>query len=233
MHSRRTFLGGAGALLASTTLSEARDLCAVYNKDTQAAMTPEQALANLKAGNVRFTSGKPLRCDLRAQVKATAQGQYPFASVLGCMDSRVPPELVFDQHIGDIFVVRVAGNVVDIDVLGSLEYATKVVGTKLVVVLGHSQCGAVKGAIEQLELGNLSALLNNIRPACLEVTGVEGPRDVKNSRFVEAVVERNARDSVNALTTHSQLMADLVAEKKLLIVPAVHDISTGVVSWLV
>jgi len=232
MNSRRTFLAAAGALLTTTTLAKARDICAVSTKETQSAVTSDQALARLKEGNARFVAGKSTRCDLRSQVKATAQGQAPFAAVLGCMDSRVPPELVFDQHIGDIFAVRVAGNFVNTDMLGSLEYATKEAGAKLIVVLGHTDCGAVKGAIEHIELGNLGAVLANIRPAVLETTGVEGPRDAHNKQFVRAVVERNARDAAVMLTTHSDVLAGLVAEGRLKIVPAVHDVSTGAVSWL-
>ena len=159
----------AGAALAQTD-----DLCAVATKETQAATTADQALLRLKAGNERFRTGRSLHCDLVGQIKATAKGQAPFAAVLGCMDSRVAPELVFDQQLGDILTVRVAGNIVNTDNLGSLEYATKVLGTKLIVVLGHSECGAIKGAIDDVKLGNVTALLSNIRPAVVKVAAGDG-----------------------------------------------------------
>jgi carbonic anhydrase len=212
--------------------ARAEDLCAAFNKDSQAEITSEQALARLKAGNARFVAGHPVHCNLLAQVKATAAGQAPFAAVLGCMDSRTAPELVFDQRIGDIFAVRIAGNFVNTDILGSLEYATQVAGAKLIVVLGHSDCGAVKGAIDHVELGNLTAALENIRPAVAEVTDAGGPRDSKNKKFVQRVSERNVNDAASQLTTRSKILAGLVSERKLLIVGAMHNVSTGGVSWL-
>jgi carbonic anhydrase len=230
MTTRRTFL--AGCLSAGVAAAQADDLCSVFTKDTQAAITSAEALERLKAGNARFVAGHPLHCNPQPQVKLTASGQAPFAAVLGCMDSRAAPELVFDQGIGDIFGVRVAGNFVNTDILGSLEYATQVAGAKLVVVLGHSECGAVKGAIDHVELGNLTAALENIRPAVNEVTNVPGPRDSKNKKFVQAVGERNVKDAAAQLTTRSPILAGLVNEHKLLIAGAMHDVSTGVVSWL-
>jgi carbonic anhydrase len=173
-----------------------------------------------------------VHCNPQPQVKATAGGQAPFAAVLGCMDSRAAPELVFDQRIGDIFAVRIAGNFVNTDILGSLEYATQVAGAKLIVVLGHSDCGAVKGAIDHVQLGNLTAALENIRPAVAEVTDAGGSRDSKNKKFVQRVSERNVADAASQLTTRSKRLAGLASERKLVIVGAMHDVSTGVVSWL-
>ena len=148
-----------------------------------------------------------VNCDLMAQVKATASGQAPFATVVGCVDSRVPPELVFDQGIGDIFVARVAGNFVNTDIIGSLEFATQLVGSKLIVVLGHTDCGAVKGAVDNAQSGNLTATLANIRPAVLKTKGIEGTQDSRNKKLVQAVAEQNARDAVAMLLGAQRITA--------------------------
>src|ERR1700722_7672272 len=169
MSTRRAFLSATGLFLSGATLSRADDLCAVFTKATQSATTSSEALRLLKEWNARFVAGQTTNCDLRMQVKERAQGQAPFAAILGCMDSRVPPELVFDQRIGGIFSIRIAGNFVNTDILGSLEYATQVAGAKLIVVLGHTDCGAVKGAVDDVKLGNLTDMLANIRPAVLKV----------------------------------------------------------------
>jgi carbonic anhydrase len=221
-----------GALGAGAATARAQNLCAAYTKTMQSDTTAAQALAHLKDGNARFVAGHPVHCDPRAQVKATAGGQAPFAAVLGCMDSRVSPELVFDQRIGDIFAVRVAGNFVNTDILGSLEYATQVAGSKLIVVLGHSDCGAVKGAIDQVKLGNLTAALENIRPAVAEVTSAGSGGNSKDKKFVQKVAERNAQDAAGQMISRSTVLATLVDSHKLTIVAAMHDVSTGVVTWL-
>ncbi len=153
MFTRRTFVGAA-ATLAVVGSAQAQDACMVVSKAAQAATTPEAAIAALKAGNERFVAGKSVNCDLMAQVKITADGQYPIAAVVGCIDSRVPPELVFDQKLGAMFTARVAGNFVNTDILGSLEFACKITGAKAIVVLGHTDCGAIKGALDQAKLGN-------------------------------------------------------------------------------
>jgi carbonic anhydrase len=232
MSTRRRFLVGLGSFAGAISGVRADELCKAFNKEAQTNISSEQALERLKAGNARFVAGHPVHCNPQSQVKATASGQAPFAAVLGCMDSRTAPELVFDQLIGDIFAVRVAGNFVNTDILGSLEYATQVAGAKLIVVLGHSDCGAVKGAIDHVQLGNLTAALENIRPAVAEVTDAGGARDSKNKKFVQRVSERNVADAVAQLTARSKLMAALVNDHKLLIVGAMHDVSTGAVSWL-
>jgi carbonic anhydrase len=232
MATRRSFLAGGGLFIAGTVLARAQDLCAVSTKDTQSATTAEQALARLKAGNQRFLAGNSIHCDLMSQVKATAQSQAPIAAILGCMDSRVPPELVFDQQIGDIFSIRVAGNIVNTDILGSLEYATQVAGTKLIVVLGHSDCGAIKGAVDDVKLGNLTEMLSNIRPAVQKVAAAEGDHTSKNKKFVQGVADQNARDSAASLTARSDVLAALVKDHKLKIVSAMHDVSSGAVRWL-
>ena len=232
MSTRRCFLMGLGSFAGGILSVRAADLCTAFDKGAQAEITSELAIERLKAGNARCVAGHPVHCNPRSQVKATAGGQAPFAAVLSCMDSRTAPELVFDQRIGDIFAVRIAGNFVNTDILGSLEYATQVAGAKLIVVLGHSDCGAVKGAIDHVQLGNLTAALENIRPAVSEVTDAGGARDSKNKKFVQKVSERNVADATSQLTTRSKILASLVGERKLLIVGAMHDVSTGAVSWL-
>src|SRR6187402_1882271 len=149
MISRRLFCGClAGALPFAATAAQAQSTeCAVFTPDSQKSTAPDEAIARLKAGNERFTAGKSINCDLMAQVKQTADSQSPFAAIVGCIDSRVPPELVFDQRIGDVFCARVAGNYVNTDIIGSLEFSTRIAGARAIVVLGHSECGAIKGAV--------------------------------------------------------------------------------------
>jgi carbonic anhydrase len=232
MTTRRIFMAGIGSLGAASMAVRADGLCTVFSKEMQAAINPDEALQRLKEGNARFVAGHPIHCNPKPQVAVSASFQAPFAAILGCMDSRTGPELVFDQSIGDIFAVRVAGNFVNTDILGSLEYATQVAGAKLIVVLGHSDCGAVKGAIDHVQLGNLTAALENIRPAVDEVTDAEGPRDSKNKKFVQKVGERNVRDSVAHLVARSTVLAGLVQQKKLVIVGAMQDLKNGEVHWL-
>src|SRR5688572_27372759 len=157
--------GVLAGTVATLDRTYAADQCAAQTRERQAALAPADALKELKAGNERFLSQNMRNCDLLSQVRSTAGGQFPFAVVIGCIDSRVPPELVFDQRIGDIFSARIAGNVADDDVVGSAEFATKLAGAKLIVVLGHSECGAIKGAIDGVELGKLTPLLQRINPA--------------------------------------------------------------------
>jgi carbonic anhydrase len=183
-------------------------------------------------GNARLLAGKTVNCDLLAQIAATAAGQAPFAAIVGCIDSRVPPELVFDQRLGSVFAARIAGNFVDTDIIGSLEYATKVVEAKLVMVLGHSDCGAIKGAIDNVQLGNLTATLANIRPAVEATTGVPGEHSSKNHALVQAVAETNARLAARMLLERSPVMSGLVDAGSLKVVAAMHDIGTGRVTLL-
>ncbi len=200
---------------------------AASTKESLAAMKPAEALDLLKQGNGRFLAGAAPR-DLKAQVKATASGQYPFAAVLSCMDSRVPPEIVFDQGIGDLFVVRVAGNVADTDDLGSLEYATKVVGSKLILVMGHTSCGAVKGAIDDVKLGNLTFLLEKIRPA---VTA-SGPGTIKDHAYVDRVAEANVRQTIREIREKSPIIRELADSGKMGLAGAMYDVATGKVTFL-
>jgi len=207
--------------------------CAVFTKDRQAAVTPSGAVQYLKVGNARFVAGRSVRCDLISQIRATASGQAPFAAVVGCIDSRVSPELVFNQQIGDIFVARVAGNFVNPDIIGSLEFATKLAGAKAIVVLGHSDCGAVKGAIDDVKLGNLTATLANIRPSVAKVAKLMGSHTSKDRLFVQAVAEQNAKDASALMLSRSAVLQDLVSAGNLNVAAAMHDLNTGVVRWLV
>ena len=199
----------------------------VQTKESQSAMTPVEALERLQAGNARFVANATKPRDWSAKVLATAPGQYPFAAVLGCMDSRAPVEIVFDQGLGDIFGVRVAGNVVNTDELGSLEYAAHV-GTKLLVVLGHTRCGAVKGAIEHTELGNLTGLLDKIEPA-VEAAGCSNAKD---EACVTSVAEQNVRNSMKEIRAKSTYLAKQLEAGKLQLVGAMYDVSTGKVTFL-
>lgn len=199
---------------------------------TQSSLAPADALRMLKEGNERFVQGRALERDHREQVAITAKGQYPFAVVLGCIDSRSTPEIVFDLGIGDVFAPRIAGNFVNTDIIGSMEFATAAAGSRAIVVLGHSACGAVKGACDNVELGNLTHTLSNIAPAVYAVKGFEGARDSKNAAFVAAVTEANVRMTVQNILDRSPVLKGLVDEGKLVVVGAMHDLGTGRVSWL-
>lgn len=216
--------------LAAATAAQAKDRCVAFTPDMQQAKTPDEALKRLKDGNARFVTGQALHCDLLEQVRSTAKGQAPFAAVLGCIDSRVPPELIFDQNIGDMFVARVAGNIASTDIIGSLEFATALAGAKLIVVLGHSECGAVKGAIDDAKLGSLTGVLAQIRPSLAQLD-YKGVPSSKDAALVQRVAERNAKDAAAQLSSRSATMAKLVAEGKLKIVHAMHDVSSGKISW--
>jgi carbonic anhydrase len=210
-----------GALVAAETAS------VVQTKESQAAMTPAKALTALKDGNKRFIAGKSIQKDLLAKVKATKDGQYPFAVVLSCMDSRVPAEAVFDQSIGDLFSIRVAGNVVNADNLGSLEYAAKVVGVKTIVVMGHTSCGAVKGAIDNVKLGNLTELVAKIQPA----VAASGPGTTKDHAYVDKVGERNVHLEMKEIREKSPVLKEMLDSGTVGLVGAMYDLETGVVTF--
>lgn len=201
----------------------------------QQAMTPGEVLDDLMAGNLRYASGEPtaFTADAAAARRTTASGQYPKAVILSCLDSRVPVEMIFDQFIGDVFVGRVAGNIENEDQLGSMEFATRLAGAKLVMVLGHSDCGAVKGACDNAELENLTGLLAKIRPAVDAVTDVgDDQRTSSNPAFVARVVEENVRQTVRDIRTRSQTLRQLEDEGAILIVGAVYDLESGRVALL-
>jgi carbonic anhydrase len=204
---------------------------ATIDKAQQTSITPDAALARLKDGNQRFITGDSLRRDYPAQVKATSTGQYPFAAVLSCMDSRSSPEIVFDQGIGDLFVIRIAGNYAPTDIIGSIEYATKVAGAKLVVVMGHTECGAIKGACDNVTLGNLTTVIQALQPAVNDVTDVQDDRTSKNKKFVRLVTEANIRRTVAKLRTDSPILHDLEQSGQIKIIGAIDDISTGQVTF--
>jgi len=204
----------------------------VQTKESQAAITPAAARAMLEAGNERFVAGKLLARNYAEQVKATARGQYPFAVVLGCIDSRVPPEIIFDQGVGDIFVARVAGNFVNTDILGSMEFATAVAGAKLIVVLGHSSCGAVMGACDGVELGNLTQTLSNLSSAVYSTKVDAGERNSTNKTFVDAVTRKNVELTVLNILERSAVVRELVAGGKLEVVGAIHDVDSGKIKFL-
>jgi carbonic anhydrase len=215
------------ALVLPGTLLGAETASVVQTKESQAAMTPAKALDALKAGNKRFLSGKSVQTDLPAKVKASKDGQYPFAVVLSCMDSRVPAEAVFDQSIGDLFSIRVAGNVVNADNLGSMEYAVKVVGVKLIVVLGHTACGAVKGAIDNVKLGNLTELVAKIQPA----VAASGPGTTKDHAYVDKVGERNVRQEIKEIREKSPVLKEAIDSGAVGLVGGMYDLETGTVTF--
>ena len=231
-YTRRAFVGTTAALtMAGAAAARAQDLCSVFTADRQKAMTPDSALQALKDGNARFVSGKPIHCDERAHVLATSTGQYPFAAIVGCIDSRVPPEIVFDLNLGDAFAARIAGNFVNTDIIGSLEFATKLAGAKVIVVLGHTGCGAIKGAVDGAKLGNLTAMLQNFAPALAATAGVAGDRNSKNYKLVQAVADSNVVIAAKQLVEKSDVLRELVESKALKIVSAMHDIETGKVTF--
>lgn len=194
--------------------------------------TPQEALAALKAGNERFVSGLTERRDLLAEAAATSGGQKPFAVLISCIDSRTSSELVFDQGIGDIFNARLAGNIVDEDVLGSVEFATKAAGAKVVAVIGHSGCGAVIGAIDNVQLGHLTGVLEKIRPAVEEAKKGKKPTTSKNPEFVAESTEQNVRLQMENLTAQSPILKELADKGDILIVGGIHDLATGKVEFL-
>ena len=200
-------------------------------KACQEGVTPQQILDRFKQGNARFASGKPTQRNHLKQVKATAARQYPLASVVSCIDSRAPAEIVFDQGIGDLFNARVAGNIVNEDILGSLEFASKVEGAKLIVVLGHTSCGAIKGACDDVKLGNLTGLLGKIKPAINKVPNDGKDRSSKNDAFVAMVAEQNVRLTVEAIRAKSPVLKEMEDKGEIKIVGAMYDLATGKVAW--
>lgn len=201
--------------------------------DETAVTTPDEAIQALKDGNLRFVSGDVLNQDFKAQIDATAGGQQPFAGILSCLDSRVPPEIVFDQGIGDVFVGRVAGNIEDTNMIGSFEFAGELVGVKLLVVMGHTSCGAVAGACAGAELGNLTALLDDIQPAVeLVKADLDEGAEMCATEHVNHMAEANVRKTIDDIRSASPVLVELEEEGKLKIVGAMYDISNGVVTWL-
>ena len=204
-----------------------------HTKETQAAMTPESSLQALKDGNQRFINASQLVRDLNAQVDATSMGQYPFATVLHCIDSRVSAEHVFDQGIGDLFSIRIAGNFVNEDILGSMEFACKLAGTKVLVVLGHTACGAVKGACDHARMGNLTALINKIEPAVdsVELPVDESMRNSSNIGFVNSVASKNVEMTLSNIRNKSEILNQMESSGDLIIIGGMYDIADGKVTF--
>lgn len=205
----------------------------VHTRETQATMTPEKSLEYLKEGNVRFQQNLKANRNLLEQVNDTSDGQFPFATILSCIDSRVSAELVFDQGLGDIFSIRIAGNFVNPDILGSMEFASKLAGTKLIVVLGHTSCGAVKGACDDAKLGNLTGMLAKIKPA-VEATFEPTDPSIRNSGnkdFVDNVAAKNVEMTIANILKDSPVLAEMQDKGEIKVVGAMYDINTGAVEF--
>ena len=213
-------------------VSAASTTAVAYEVDESSITTPAEALAALQEGNKRYLSGNTLNQDFKAQKAKTSEGQQPYATILSCLDSRIPPEIIFDQGIGDVFVGRVAGNIEDIHMLGSFEFATAAVGTKLLVVMGHTSCGAVKGACGEVKLGSLTQLLVEIEPAVDIVQSANPDKNVCEVPLVDEIAKQNVLKTIADIRDRSPVMAELEAEGKLKIVGAMYNIANGEVTWL-
>ncbi|MFD4836558.1 carbonic anhydrase [Achromobacter sp. NPDC058515] len=233
---RRTWLkagvgAGTAAMMATVTLVPRGAEAASLTQAQRDAMTPDQVIDMMKQGNERFRSGKPQQHDYLAQKRSSAAGQFPAAVILSCIDSRAPAEIVLDTGIGDTFNGRVAGNIANSDLLGSMEFACAAAGAKVVLVMGHTACGAVAGAIDNVELGNLTGLLKIIKPA-VAATKYSGERNGKNAEFVDAVAKTNVQHTIDAIRKNSPILADLEKQGKIKIVGSMYDLSNGMVTFL-
>ncbi len=231
--SKLTFMACA---LGLANLSFAEDMqqqphTAVHTAATQASMTPQQALQSLKDGNQRFVSGNMKNRDLMAQASSTAIKQHPVIVVLNCIDSRTPPEIVFDQGIGDMFAARIAGNIQNADILGSMEFGTQVAGAKLIAVIGHTSCGAVRGACNKVKLGNLTGLLQKIQPAVQQAAKKNGKVDCASDEFVDEVAVDNVLLVMKQIQANSPVLNKLLKNGKIGLVGGIQDLSTGKVTF--
>lgn len=202
-----------------------------HTKETQANLTPRKALEILKEGNLRFIKNLKVQRDLLEQVNDTREGQWPFATILSCIDSRTSSELIFDQGLGDIFSIRIAGNIVNTDILGSMEFACKIAGSKLIVVLGHTKCGAVKGACDHVEMGNLTELLAKLQPSVYQEKETKSDRTSKNKVFVENVAQINVKRNVKNIIERSFILEQMVENGEIGVVGAMYNIETGEVEF--
>ncbi len=200
-------------------------------KEMQDSLTPAKSLQLLKDGNARFVNNLKVNRNLLQQVNDTSDGQHPFAFILSCIDSRTSAELIFDQGLGDVFSCRIAGNILNEDILGSMEFACKVAGSKIVVVLGHSKCGAVKGACDDVKLGNLSALLHKLKPAVDAEKATKENRTAANAEFVEHVADLNVRLTLKQIPQQSSVIAEMVQQGEIALVGGMYDVETGVVEF--
>lgn len=201
------------------------------SKETQTHLTPDLAIQILKDGNDRFVKNLKTNRNLLQQVNETSDGQYPFATILSCIDSRTSAELVFDQGLGDIFSIRIAGNILNEDILGSMEFATKVIGTKVIVVLGHTKCGAIVGACNHVEMGNLTTLLNKIQPAIYKETETKENRTGGNAAFVKNVTEINVHLTIDRIRRESPIIAELEKEGSIKIIGGMYNVENGQVTF--
>ncbi|VWC69301.1 carbonic anhydrase [Burkholderia lata] len=234
--TRRAWLrGGAGVctmgVLTAIGLRPEAAAAASLTRTQRDALTPDQVIDMMKKGNARFRSGKMKAHDFLAQKRASASGQYPAAIVLGCIDSRAPAEIILDMGIGDTFNARVAGNIANPDMLGSMEFACVVAGAKVILVMGHTACGAIKGAIDNVHLGNLTDLLDAIKPA-VEATQYDGERTSKNAEFVDAVAQSNVRHTIDVIRTSSVILSDLERKGSIKIVGSMYNLRNGMVTFL-
>jgi carbonic anhydrase len=202
-----------------------------HSKETQSSLTPLAALQILKEGNQRFINNLKANRNLLQQVNDTSTGQFPFATILSCIDSRTSAELTFDQGLGDIFSIRIAGNILNEDILGSMEFATKIVGTKVLIVLGHTKCGAIQGACNHVELGNLTTLLNKIQPAIFNEKKTTENRTGSNSDFVNNVTELNVHLTIDRVRRESPIIAEMEELGQIKIVGGLYDVETGEVQF--
>ncbi|ATM85657.1 carbonic anhydrase [Yersinia enterocolitica] len=204
---------------------------AALTREERDKLTPDQIIAGMKEGNVRFRNGKMQQHDYLAQKRASAEGQFPAAVILSCIDSRAPAEIIFDTGIGETFNARVAGNVSNNDLLGSMEFACAAAGAKVVLVMGHTACGAVRGAIDGVELGHLTGLLNQIKPAIAK-TEFSGERTGKNAQFVDAVAKSNVLHTIEEIRKQSEILRGLEKEGKIKIVGAMYNLNGGAVEFV-
>ncbi|MEQ8425032.1 MAG: carbonic anhydrase family protein [Cyclobacteriaceae bacterium] len=200
-------------------------------KELRDSITPLNAIELLKDGNKRFVDNLKMNRNLLQQVNETSEGQFPFAVILSCIDSRTSAELIFDQGLGDVFSVRIAGNIQNEDILGSMEFACKVAGSKIIVVLGHTKCGAVKGACDEVKMGNLTALLEKLKPAVEAEETVKSGRNASNSEFVEKVASLNVRITKKQILKNSPALADMIAKDEIALIGGMYDVETGQVNF--
>ncbi len=229
--SRRCFLATAiGACAAAPAAGDAAQTGSL-TKEQRDRLTPSQVLDALKKGNERFLAGTMAARDYRDQQRTSAAGQFPAATILGCIDSRAPAEIIFDAGIGDTFNARIAGNVVNDDLLGSLEFACAVAGAKVLLLFGHTACGAIKGAIDDVEMGNLTGLLARVKPA-ISATTFAGEKSSKNAAYVDMVARTNVQLGLDNIRRRSPILADLEKKSAIQIVGAMYDVATGKVEFM-
>ena len=201
-----------------------------FSKEELEAISPDDAYTLLKEGNQRFIKDSTINRNWTEEVKDASMGQFPFAVILSCMDSRVPPQLIFDQGMGNIFINRIAGNILNSDIIGSIEFACNIVGSKVILILGHTECGAVKGAIDTVDMGNLTGLLDKIKPA-IDSTVYDGDRSSSDSKFVTMVAQENVKLAIEEIRTKSDILKDLESDGKIKIVGGLYDVWTGKVTF--